>query len=82
VRISSAGPGTGRKPSCRSIPPDPTAASNVVLQLLAYFGGINMSWTAAAFEVGNLILGFDTYSPTLLDRPWTCGALLDPGEIS
>jgi uncharacterized protein (TIGR03437 family) len=71
--------------ACRSVPPDPRKASDLVNQTLAYFDRRNISWTAASFEVNSLVQNLTTFNATLLDRPWKCGVVTSPepgmGEI-
>ncbi len=64
--------------SCRSFPADPVQASATLAQLFNYFVRFNISWSATAFEPGQLIGDLQNYTATVLDRPWTCGAVLVP----
>ncbi len=65
-------------PSCRSVPTDPSKASDAVVQLVSYLAVRNISWTAASFEPTQLVTDLATLTATQLDRPWTCGQVADP----
>jgi uncharacterized protein (TIGR03437 family) len=65
-------------PACRSIPPNPQQANDLLFQTLAYFDSRGISWTAASFETGSLLRSITTFEPSQLDQPWTCGAIANP----
>ena len=69
---------TEDQPSCRSIPADPQAATNLLFQTLAYFDRRAMSWTTSSYEPHSLVQNLSTYDPTMLDRMWTCGTVANP----
>ena len=60
--------------ACRAIPSDPTAASKLVLDNLAYFDARKISWTVSAFEPGRLIQDTGRFFPTMLEAGVKCGA--------
>jgi uncharacterized protein (TIGR03437 family) len=65
-------------PGCRQVPRDIPQTIELLFQTLSYFESHEISWTAAAFQPRNLVLDFESYAPTLLDRLWTCGQVLTP----
>lgn len=56
---------------CRNIPHD--QADQIVRSFLDYMKSHNASWTAWSFTPTHLIEDSSSYSPTTLDKPWTCG---------
>jgi uncharacterized protein (TIGR03437 family) len=65
-------------PGCAAVPRDISAAIELLFEILSYFELHNISWTAYAFEPASLLLDFQTYGPTQLNKLWTCGLLLNP----
>ena len=67
-----------QQPACTAIPPNVLTAGSILFQTLSYFDFHNISWTAASFAPPELILDFNDYIPTKLDKLWTCGGLMSP----
>ncbi len=62
-------------PACRAVPTDPGRVSDLLIQTPSFFDNAVISWTAYAFQPGELIRNFEDYAPT---RPWTCGRSSNP----
>jgi uncharacterized protein (TIGR03437 family) len=60
--------------ACQAVPSDPTAASKLVLDNLAYFDAHKISWTVSSFEPGRLIQDTGRFFPTMLEAGVKCGA--------
>jgi uncharacterized protein (TIGR03437 family) len=64
--------------ACTAIPPNVLTAGSILFQTLSYFDFRHISWTAATFSPPELILDFTDYTPTKLDKLWTCGDVMSP----
>jgi len=58
---------------CSAIPPDPTAATQLVQGNLDYFDAHRISWTVSVFEPGKLIKDLSFHDATSLGDGWSCG---------
>jgi len=56
---------------CKGIPHN--QADQVVTNFLNYMAMRHANWTAWSFTPNHLILDFNSFTPTTLDIPWTCG---------
>ncbi len=56
---------------CKGIPHN--QADQVVINFLNYMVMRHANWTAWSFTPNHLILDFNSFTPTTLDIPWTCG---------
>jgi uncharacterized protein (TIGR03437 family) len=66
LRLREGGPG------CAALPAD-ASLTDILFQTFNYFDLRSLHWTAAGFEPGGLVRDAGEFSPTVLDRPWTCG---------
>jgi uncharacterized protein (TIGR03437 family) len=69
---------TDALPSCRSVPPDPQDATDLLYQTFAYFDSKQIAWTTSAYAPHSLVQNVTAFDPTTLDRTWTCGKITDP----
>ena len=58
---------------CAAFPPDPAAASALLLENLTYFDAHAISWTISSLRPGRLISDYRYFTWTKLDDGWTCG---------
>jgi len=58
---------------CAAVPADPTEASLLVEDVMAYFDAHGISWTVSEFAPARLVRDLVMHDATSLEDGWTCG---------
>ena len=62
-------------PDCRALPNDSAGAEDVLLGALRYFDAHAISWTAASFAPGSLLVDYEAYFNSEMAPTWACDGI-------